>query len=222
MGLAKQVGQRYQDTASSVALVPQQPQEDRSSFVDAFQGLLNQARKAEQRVRSLTATRTLKQQQWANYQEKMKKSWMAEQQRFNKAMEKVSTDLEAALAAQEAARDQLVCWTDKSRAAPVAPPQNDSEWESMVGDWQQEQMEAEDARSVLQRAWAGRATDRTIPPQMPQQAGVTGRPQQGYATISPVRGPGNLPADPFAQSSPPPNKPVDKCLLGEIPVGFEV
>ena len=152
---------------------------------------LNQARKAEQRVRQLASTREAKVLQWQRYQEGLKRSFMQERLRHQKDIDKISEDLALAMQNQELAREQIVQIVDKAKTGysgrqEMEDAQN-AEWEQMKGDWMQEYAELDTPEAVIQRAMAARSR------QAPSTEQLSARPPPGLHSY---QAPGPTPADP--------------------------
>ena len=120
-------------------------------LVRTLQDNLNAARKAEQKVRSLIATRNQKTEMWKAWLDKMRKSYLQELDRHEKDIARLDGELEAALAHQEAARLKL----RNVALAEHAPKEETTEpdgWQQLRAAWEQEKAQSEDSAAVLQRA----------------------------------------------------------------------
>ncbi|CAE7197704.1 unnamed protein product [Symbiodinium sp. CCMP2592] len=166
-----------------------------SMLVKALQDNINQARKAEQRVRTLLATRNKKQEMWLTFLDGMKQAYLQELARHQKDVAKLDTDLETALAVQEQARQQLrVIVTAGPEPVQDAQAMQDAEWEELQQTWQQEQTQVEDAGSVLQRALSACGLDHQ------KLIAATSRVSQLQAAPRYAVPEGCIPSDPFQLS----------------------
>ena len=71
------------------------------SLVSTFQAHINAVRKAEARVQSLTQLRKQRTTQWDTYEANLQKSYMQEKERYQRAIQKLDSDLLEAEATQE-------------------------------------------------------------------------------------------------------------------------
>ena len=121
-----------------------------------LQESINATRKTEQKVRSLTATKTRKEALWEKYVQDMKQTLQREHQRHQKELDRLSAELHAATQAQETARAHLrSSWEAVAaggQAPPVAMEAETEGWDSMLELWQAEQQEAVASQAVLRRA----------------------------------------------------------------------
>ena len=126
------------------------------SWTQFLQDAINSTRKAEQRVRSLAATRAKKEALWTKYLEDMKQTLQREHLRHQKEVERVSADLQAATLVQDDARAHLrQSWEAVARGSLPAAEAMETEgdtWEAMLTSWQTEQHEKMASHAVLQRA----------------------------------------------------------------------
>ncbi|CAE7840609.1 CYTB5-A [Symbiodinium sp. CCMP2592] len=127
-----------------------------AAVTQGLQDCINVTRKAEQRVRSLTATRQQKQKLWTAYVEDMKKTWLRECARHQKDMDRLTNDLNAALEAQEQARANCRAVVLREEHGPTQAAEQETEedqaWDAMIEEWKAEQAERDTAGAVLQRA----------------------------------------------------------------------
>ena len=123
-----------------------------AALVPGVQDTLNLARKAEQKVRSLTRTRQQKQALWTKYEEDLKMSLMKQYSRHQRDMERLSEELALAMQAQESARAKLRAIALGEEVLEGSPTGPSAEWDQMVTSWKAEQKETEAAEAVLRRA----------------------------------------------------------------------
>ncbi|CAE7300654.1 unnamed protein product [Symbiodinium sp. CCMP2592] len=133
-----------------------------------LQDYINSTRKAEQRVRNLTATRAQKVKLWEKWQEDMKVSYLRELTRFEKAMRTLDADLEAAVGARDEARQAIRQHIqNEGHVAVDAGEEEEINWEDMTRQWRQEQQEQKDQdapREVLRRAMKLQEAPSVAPP----------------------------------------------------------
>ena len=124
-----------------------------SQLVKTVQENINAARKAEQRVRALIATRNQKIEMWRQYLDGMKKAYLKELQRHQRDVDKIDGDLEGALAVQEDARKSL---RNVFREGIEGPREmragKEDGWRQMTEQWTHESEQAHDSEGVLHRA----------------------------------------------------------------------
>ena len=154
-----------------------------------LQECINATRRAEQKVRSLTATRRQKQQLWTKWLDDMKLSYMKEQQRHQRDMERLSKELEEAIRAQEAARASCRAVAIGELAVEDEAMGDDAAgWDGMLQEWRAERADSENSDAVLRRALAA-----------PQRLRSEGSTQQ-FST-PPRRGVPSMPLTPPAPSA---------------------
>ncbi|CAE7939811.1 unnamed protein product, partial [Symbiodinium sp. KB8] len=171
-----------------VPMGPHYPGED-SSMTHDLQECINATRRAEQKVRSLTATRRQKQQLWTKWLDDMKLSYMKEQQRHQRDMERLSKELEEAIRAQEAARASCRAVAIGELAVEDEAMGDDAAgWDGMLQEWRAERADSENSDAVLRRALAA-----------PQRLRSEGSTQQ-FST-PPRRGVPSMPLTPPAPSA---------------------
>ena len=142
-----------------------------SAMTHDLQECINAARRAEQKVRSLTATRKQKQALWTKWLDDMRNSYLREQQRHQRDMDRLSQELEMALKAQEAARAGCrAVAIGEMTAGGEAVDEDTAGWDEMLADWKAERANSEGPDAVLRRALA--TSDRlvTTPPRRGTQS----------------------------------------------------
>ena len=109
------------DTARKLPSAAETEEDPGGMLTTELQDFVNLARKAEQRVRSLTAARKQKDTLWAKWQEEMKQAYLKETMRHEKAVETLERDLQHALAAREDARQNIREYVQRgaSRGRPL-------------------------------------------------------------------------------------------------------
>ena len=75
-----------------------------AGMIQSLQKAVNAARKAENRVKKVTAERVERQQQWRTWEADLKKTYAKERQQFSNALAKLEQDLREAVHQQEQAR----------------------------------------------------------------------------------------------------------------------
>ena len=124
-----------------------------SQLVKTVQENINTARKAEQRVRALIATRNQKIEMWRQYLDGMKKAYLKELQRHQRDVEKIDGDLEGALVVQEDARKSLRnVFRERIDGPQETQTGRDDGWRQMTEQWTHENEQAHDSEGVLHRA----------------------------------------------------------------------
>ena len=137
------------------------------SWNQQLQSGLNGTRKAENRVASLQAQIKERRKQWEDWIEKMKAAWHREKTRHAKEQDRLNTELEKALQAQEEARQALreVARTmGTGQLATPAEAPGEAEWNAMLREWRSEIQES-GADAVLRRALQA-----TGPPRLSDEA----------------------------------------------------
>ena len=167
-------------------------------LVNTIQDNINKARRAEQKVRALIATRNKKAEMWKRYVDSMKASYLQELQRHQRDVTKVETELETALAQQEEARKILRSTFNFDKdPRQMERAAQETAWQEMTGQWRQEREQAEDANAVVKRAMEACGVDRDkLLQAVTRAASPRGATRAAYAPP-----PGLFP-DPWAAASP--------------------
>ena len=174
--------------------------EDPGSMMTAeLQEYVNATRKAEQRVRSLTATKKQKEDLWTKWQDDMRKAFLKEAARHDKAIENLTRDLNIAVAARDEARLNIRNYiANGGNAADMERPEDDDfDWTSMTNRWRQEQQDTDAPQAILRRAM-GPPTGHPPPLPVPGQAAMM-TPEAATRLFMAVMGghmpgPGTMPA----------------------------
>ena len=142
-----------------------------TSLVEEYQDYVNQARRAEHRVRQLTKARETKTAKWKMYREDIEQAFRREWQRYQQGMEKLDADLAKALQGQEDARAQLLAAHGARKTAmETSAPEEDDAWNALVGNVQRGE-DLDGPNAILRRAMeAGRLHGPERLPQAPQGA----------------------------------------------------
>ncbi|OLQ03744.1 hypothetical protein AK812_SmicGene13262 [Symbiodinium microadriaticum] len=136
----------------------EEPADPGALLTQFLQEAINATRKAEQRVRSLAATRAQKVALWNRYVEDLKRSFMKEFQRHQRDTDRITSDLQAAMQQQEQARSHLRQSWEAVARGQYSPPRESSEatdtreWDAMLQEWRTEQQETDNSHAVLRRA----------------------------------------------------------------------
>ena len=136
----------------------EEPADPGALLTQFLQEAINATRKAEQRVRSLAATRAQKVALWNRYVEDLKRSFMKEFQRHQRDTDRITSDLQAAMQQQEQARSHLRQSWEAVARGQYPPPRESSEatdtreWDAMLQEWRTEQQETDNSHAVLRRA----------------------------------------------------------------------
>ena len=137
----------YQD---AWAVEAAEPVED---MVTQVQSQINYTRKTEAKVRSLEAAKAKKEAMWGKYFEELKKAYVRELSRYQKAMSKIEQDLTTATTTRDEARRALqqfdfrTLGEEDSQATEALA----TEWHALTASWQREQ-EATNDQAILQRS----------------------------------------------------------------------
>ena len=126
------------------------------NLVRDLQACVNQARKAESRVKKILSDQALRAAQWDRYEKDVRTAFLSERKRHEANLEKLDAELSAALQAQEEARAKVRSAASGQRPATPAPeagtPSPDP-WADVLMNWGDEpQMGDAALRSVLERA----------------------------------------------------------------------
>ena len=133
-----------------------------ATLVKDLQHLVNQARKAEQKVKRILTDQCTKQAQWSQYEKDMKQAFLKEKQRHQEALSHLEDELLRAVQVQDEARARvrtLAAGSEQSVEDQNSPCQaEDDAWAAQVADWESGNMPTDAQFSaVLQRALAGSA-----------------------------------------------------------------
>ncbi|CAE7255251.1 unnamed protein product [Symbiodinium sp. CCMP2592] len=160
-------------------------------FVQDFQNCLNHARKAEQRVKSLTRTREQKVALWADYMEQLRKNWLKECQRHEQNLQRLDDDIQEAYQQQEEARSKL-CWVaaryDGKQGSEEATASGPDPWTEMCRQWKKEAQQDDGPEAILQRALQTRGQPKREVTETPQAS----RAPPGLNGGDPFTWPGGL------------------------------
>ncbi|CAE7232845.1 hypothetical protein AK812_SmicGene42996 [Symbiodinium microadriaticum] len=186
-----------------------QTEEGRGFLVNDVQQFINMARKAEQRVKSLSHSRRQREAQWEKYVVDMKATLQQEYQRHQQSLSKLDEDLQLAHQHQEESRSRLchVIEMSMGRRAQEAGRPNDQQWEEMVNQWEQEASSRSNPLEVVRRAYSGAPPPDfgiSSTPMPPSTAPVPGANGEPTFHLDPAWGPG--PPSGFP-TMPPPTAP---------------
>ena len=201
-----------------------------SHLVNDVQSFINMARKAENRVKSLTSLRQQREAQWTKYVHDMKATLQNEHQRFQQSLAKLDEDLHAAHQNQEDSRKRLchVIEVSMGRRQPEGRP-TDQQWEEMVNRWEQESATRNSPMEVVQRAFTGAPPPDfgPTPPPMPAPIPPTGAfnldpawgtfPAPGLSAEPPGRPPQPVPPDAYYGTGPAPGAHVPAAPMPPAP-----
>ena len=162
------------------------------SMLQDLQSMLNNARKAENRVAKACKSRELTKAQWQRFEEKLRQTYQKEHKRFEAMMVKHEKEIIAAREAQAEARESI------RLARPATPGSEnmqvdaeDHEWERMKAKWEADQ--GRELGAVYRRALA---VTYESPPGLPSRV-----VEQGLTT--PCARDSLRPGAPFTGASPP-------------------
>ena len=130
---------------------PTELQVDNGSLTQVLQTSLNNTRKTEQRVLSLTKALSEREELWKTYEADLRQAYRREYNRFHKDMERLRDDLQKAIAAQAGARAELLRVFHHGPRQEAETEEADRAYDQMMEGWMAE-TDGLDARSVLQRA----------------------------------------------------------------------
>ncbi|CAE7946520.1 hypothetical protein AK812_SmicGene33425 [Symbiodinium microadriaticum] len=163
-----------------------------SGPVQGLQHLLNQARKAEQRVAKLHYQKDKASLQWKAYDDKMKQEFLREKKKFGQHMERLDREISEALVLQEQARLRVFGPPGAAQTEETVPMmEENSSWELARAAWERESDQDLDgvmARALAQARAAGLTPftpvrDRQMQPMTPNpwtvDASRMGAPAQG-------------------------------------------
>ena len=173
-------------------------------LVPDMQELLNNARKAEQRVRQLARQKDAKAAQWKAYLAKLKKAYLEEHHRHTRDLQRITEDYAKAMTAQDAARAEIrnmACMLAGGHPLPAHPAREEGNWDAMLEHMHSEQ-HLDAPRAVLERAMAaGRdPPPRAVPMEVEREVRHA-RPLEATTTAS------DLPHFGPAVPSTPPHRP---------------
>ena len=162
------------DTARKLPSAAETEEDPGGMLTTELQDFVNLARKAEQRVRSLTAARKQKDTLWAKWQEEMKQAYLKETMRYEKAVETLERDLQHALAAREDARQNIREYVQRGGMPREedAGAMEELDWDSMTSQWKREQKETDAPQAVLNRALQPAPAGLPTGPQTAGQGGL--------------------------------------------------
>ena len=132
-----------------------------ATLVRDLQQLVNQARKAEQKVKRLVGEKATKASQWCQYERDIKEAFLKERQRHLDAVAHLEEEIAKALSAQDDARARVraaAAGGDQAAPAPAEASAGSVEdsWEAQVAAWEAEGQPNDAAfGAVLQRALQG-------------------------------------------------------------------
>ena len=106
-------------------------EDDEAGLIPGLQRAVNVARKAEGKVKRVSQEKAERQQQWKDWEAKLRKTYARERGRFQAAMNKLDQDLADAVRQQNEARAavRLAAAGDTLRAQMDAAPMT---WNSML------------------------------------------------------------------------------------------
>ena len=115
-----------------------EPVED---MVTLVQNQINYTRKTEARVRNLETARVKKEKMWNNYFDELKKAYVRELSRYQKAMTKIEQDLAAATATRDEARRALQQFDFRKLGEEDSQATEELalEWQALTQSWAREQ-----------------------------------------------------------------------------------
>ena len=138
--------------------VRQQGSNPDATLVRDLQHLVNQARKAEQKVKRLLSDQSMKQAQWSQYERDMREAFLKEKQRHQDAVAHLEEELVRAVQTQDEARARARAFAAQpgpgmDMSCPVASQINEDAWTAQVAAWESDHL-PNDAQlgAVLQRA----------------------------------------------------------------------
>ena len=142
-------GKGHGEHQDSWAMDASEPVED---MVTLVQSQINYTRKAEARVRNLEAARVKKENMWNKYFDELKKAYVRELSRYQKAMNKIDQDLAAATAARDEARRALQQFDFRKigEEDSQATEELALEWHALTKSWAKEQ-EAASEQTAMHR-----------------------------------------------------------------------
>ena len=124
------------------------------TLIKDMQKVLNTARKAEQKVSRLREDKAAKIQMWEEWEHQLKQQYLTESRRHQANLDALDRDLEAALVAQDLARDEVRKAAEPRASQDVQMSTSASELDTafakLIGDGQQDPWM--DNEAVLQRA----------------------------------------------------------------------
>ena len=190
------------------------------TFTKQVQAAVNVARKHDIRVAKLTSDQAVKERRWKAYTTKMQQAFMQEHARHRANLAQLKKELSEALAAQQAAQQQLRAVFAVAPSEPQAeqfPAMN--EWAAMMAGQMDidtdDDLQEEDAMRYAQRFMASTVGA--------PEGGPAGSPQFGFAntaleaTTPPRRShagpPMTPPAASYAPSTDRPPRPVDPYMV---------
>ncbi|CAE7213307.1 unnamed protein product [Symbiodinium sp. CCMP2592] len=167
-----------------------------------LQKTLTAARKAENRVRSLLSQKEKNEQQWEAYKDTMEKTFIQEHKRFVAGAAKIQRDLDAAVAHQDEARQDVRAAYNGEPVKPSRAAEQEkaalSAWDAMRDMWERSQ--DVDMEGVLHRAVNGQPSTTTAPeaaplrklkPEFLQQLLADPGVQAAFWAAAPQGGPGH-------------------------------
>ena len=168
------------------ALVEVASSSNGDGYVSELQRAVNQARKAEQRVKKIAQEKIDRMTQWKSYEAELKKCYSIEKNRFRNAVLKLEKDESEAMADQASAREALRKVAIEPDADMHGPHMetSDRDFEMLLGNTVAEEVQEEDMDAVIQRAIAEKASmkhgsDRAGPGQIPIEFRTPKRPVVG-------------------------------------------
>ena len=98
--------------------------EDRNMtvYMKDLQKALSACRKAENRMRKLTESRTVKEQQWQRYQREMKQAFLQNKKQYQKDLDGIDRDLHLAMSQSQ----EAIAHVQRLAQGQQAPPEHDS------------------------------------------------------------------------------------------------
>ena len=129
-------------------------EDQNAGMIQSLQKAVNAARKAENRVKKVTAERVERQQQWRTWEADLKKTYAKERQRYSNALAKLEQDLREAVHQQEQARAHVRSVASGTAGEPMedVATVTDEEFAALMGSSPDPWEDTQDA--VLQRALA--------------------------------------------------------------------
>ena len=126
-----------------------------ATLVRDLQQLVNQARKAEQRLKKLHGDRKRKELQWVQYEKDIKESFLQEKQRHQDTLHTLDEEIEKAARAQDEARARVRIAASGEVPRPPMDQQaaTPDPWSEQVALWEMDQQACDSSfGEILQRA----------------------------------------------------------------------
>ena len=184
-----------------------------TTLVKDLQQLVNQARKAEQKVKRLLSDQAMRQAQWSQYERDMREAFLKEKQRHQEAVGHLEEELVRAAKAQDDARARVRAFAAQpeattERGCPPCTQEDEDVWNAQVAAWESGSSQS-DAHlgAVLQRALQVAPPVSEVPlaapcGPVPGTAVTPPRPRLSAPRSPLLQGPGLVPAPASAAGLP--------------------